>query len=106
MKYLKHTTLFLLVFVQVVLGQDYYFEHYTVENGLSHNTVLSSLQDSKGFLWFGTKDGLNRFDGYAFKRFQNEPNDQKHLLGNYVESLLEYDGHIYAGTDNGLFRYD
>ncbi|MEC8885050.1 MAG: two-component regulator propeller domain-containing protein, partial [Bacteroidota bacterium] len=90
MKYLKHTTLFLLVFVQVVLGQDYYFEHYTVENGLSHNTVLSSLQDSKGFLWFGTKDGLNRFDGYAFKRFQNKPNDQKHLLGNYVESLLEY----------------
>ena len=106
MKYFKHTTLFLLVFVQIVLGQDYYFEHYTVENGLSHNTVLSSLQDSKGFLWFGTKDGLNRFDGYAFKRFQNKPNDQKHLLGNYVESLLEYDGHIYAGTDNGLFRYD
>ena len=106
MKYIIYSLFSLLFSTQLLLGQDYYFEHYTVENGLSHNTVLSSLQDSKGFLWFGTKDGLNRFDGYAFKRFQNKPNDQKHLLGNYVESLLEYDGNIYAGTDNGLFRYD
>ena len=94
MKYIIYSLFSLLFSTQLLLGQDYYFEHYTVENGLSHNTVLSSLQDSKGFLWFGTKDGLNRFDGYTFKRFQNKPNDQKHLLGNYVESLLEYDGNI------------
>ena len=106
MKYFIYTFFLSLLLTQNLTAQDYYFEHYTVEDGLSHNTVLSSLQDSKGFLWFGTKDGLNRFDGYAFKRFQYKINDKKQLLGNYVESLLELDGHIYAGTDNGLFQYD
>lgn len=106
MKYFIYTFFLTLFLTQNLIAQDYYFEHYTVEDGLSHNTVLSSLQDSKGFLWFGTKDGLNRFDGYSFKRFQYKTNDKKQLLGNYVESLLELDGHIYAGTDNGLFQYD
>ena len=106
MKYTFYLLFCLILLAGKINAQDYYFEQYTVEKGLSHNTVLSSLQDSKGFLWFGTKDGLNRFDGYSFKRFQNKPNDQKNLLGNYVACLIEFENHIYAGTDNGLFQYD
>lgn len=87
-------------------GQEFYFEHYMVEDGLSHNTILSSLQDHKGFLWFGTKNGLNRFDGYSFRLFQNNPEDVKSLKGNYVESLHEFNNILWVGTDNGLFRFN
>lgn len=97
---------FLLLCTCSLLGQDFYFDHYKVEDGLSHNTVFSSLQDQKGFLWFGTKNGLNRFDGYTFRLFQNDPDDPKSLKGNYVECLHEFDDSIWVGTDNGLFRYD
>ena len=50
-------------------AQPYYFRHFQVENGLSNSTVFCTTQDKNGFLWFGTKDGLNRFDGYHFKLF-------------------------------------
>ena len=89
-----------------MLGQDFYFDHFKVEDGLSHNTVLSSLQDEKGFLWFGTKNGLNRFDGYTFRLFQNNPDNPKSLKGNYVECLHEFNNSIWVGTDNGLFKYN
>ncbi|ASV29715.1 hybrid sensor histidine kinase/response regulator [Maribacter cobaltidurans] len=88
------------------MGQEFYFKHYKVENGLSHNTVLSSLQDERGFLWFGTKDGLNRFDGYTFKVFHYDSENPQGLGGNFVESLHEYGGKLWIGTDNGLFSYD
>ncbi len=77
-----------------------------MENGLSHNTVLSSLQDERGFLWFGTKDGLNRFDGYSFKVFQYDAENPKSLGSNFVECLHEYKGKLWIGTDSGLFSYD
>ena len=98
--------IFLLFSVNMLIGQEFYFKNYTVENGLSHNTVLSSLQDHQGFLWFGTKDGLNRFDGYSFRRFQNDPFVPNSLKGNYVESLHEFDNSVWVGTDNGLFKYN
>ncbi|HET8737669.1 MAG TPA: two-component regulator propeller domain-containing protein [Pricia sp.] len=96
----------ILLFTIPSSAQDYYFKKYKVENGLSHNTVLSSLQDRHGFLWFGTKDGLNRFDGYTFRRFQNDPLADNGLRGNYIECLHEFDKMLWAGTDNGLFSYD
>ncbi|MEW2921635.1 two-component regulator propeller domain-containing protein [Muricauda sp. ANG21] len=87
-------------------GQEFYFKNYKAEDGLSHNTVLSSLQDERGFLWFGTKDGLNRFDGYSFKIFQYDANNPKSLGSNFIECLHEYKGKLWVGTDSGLFSYD
>ena len=65
------------------------------------------MQDSMGFMWFGTKDGLNRFDGYAFRIFQNDPNIPTSLGSNYVRVLHEArDGTIWVGTDQGIYSFD
>ncbi|MEI9808686.1 MAG: two-component regulator propeller domain-containing protein [Bacteroidota bacterium] len=89
------------------IAQPYYFRHYQVEDGLSNNAVVCCLQDSKGFLWFGTKDGLNRFDGYTFKTFRNDPEDTTSIGNNFIHSLYT-DKHntLWAGTDRGLYRYN
>ncbi|MDO1512182.1 two-component regulator propeller domain-containing protein [Maribacter confluentis] len=106
MKKIKLSLLLLVFHAYILCGQEIYFQHYMVENGLSHNTIISSIQDHKGFLWFGTKNGLNRFDGYNFRLFQNNPDDPKSIKGNYIESLHENDSIIWVGTDSGLFRYN
>lgn len=103
----KAVTILFLCFLApwFLAGQPFHFRHYQVEDGLSHNTILSSLQDEKGFLWFGTKDGLNRFDGYTFKVFRNDPGNGNSLGSNFVECLHEYNGDLWVGTDSGIFRY-
>lgn len=101
------TICFFLCIALRLAGQPYYFKSYQVENGLSNNSVICSLQDQKGFLWFGTKDGLNRFNGYQFKVFKNVPGDANTLGGNFVHALHEDNrGLIWVGTDRGLFRFD
>jgi signal transduction histidine kinase/ligand-binding sensor domain-containing protein len=78
-----------------------------VENGLSHNTVFSSVQDKKGFLWFGTKDGLNRFDGYQFKTFSIKREQRGRLAGDLILSLaLDPKGTLWVGTQRGLFYFE
>lgn len=81
------------------------FHHYRVEDGLSHNSVISMLQDHRGFMWFGTKDGLNRFDGYSYKIFQHNPNDSSSIGSNFIRCLYEFDNTLWVGTDTGLFKY-
>nr|WP_315158833.1 two-component regulator propeller domain-containing protein [uncultured Flavobacterium sp.] len=100
------TLICLLFFSTIIFSQEYYFKHYKVEDGLSNNTVLASIQDSDGFLWFGTKDGLNRFDGYRFKTFRSGTNPKKSLGINYIQSLHEFKNYIWVGTDKGLYSYD
>ncbi len=88
-------------------GQLFYFRHYQVENGLSNNATICSLQDKKGFLWFGTKDGLDRFDGYTFKVFRKSNTDTGSIGSNFIHSLFEDTaGVLWAGTENGLYEYD
>ncbi|MBC7851483.1 MAG: histidine kinase [Chitinophagaceae bacterium] len=101
------TLLFILACCQSLLAQPYYFRHYQVEQGLSHNTVFCTAQDKKGFLWLGTKDGLNRFDGYTFNIFRNNPDETRSLGDNFIRSLLiDSSDFLYAGTRNGIYRYN
>ena len=55
----------------VFAGQSLIFDHLTVRDGLSQSSVTCMLQDEKGFMWFGTQDGLNRYDGYTFRIYKN-----------------------------------
>ncbi len=109
---LRHQLLLLLTFFAIlpftINGQSpYYFKHYEVEHGLSNNTVLCSAMDKKGFMWFGTIDGLNRFDGYTFKTFRNDPDNPKSLGNNSVFTLLAAeDEKLWVGTAKGLYIYD
>ena len=101
--------LLLLIFsLHVNASENYYFRHYTNKDGLSHNTVYCSLQDKKGFMWFGTEDGLNRFDGYSFQVFRNDNSQQQRSLINDRVIFLNEDsfGKIWACTGGGVCYYD
>lgn len=84
------------------------FEHYSLEEGLSQNTVYCVLQDADGFLWLGTADGLNRYDGYQFRVFRNDPNDSTSISANRIFALCEDKTKtLWVGTyGGGLNRYD
>ncbi len=81
--------------------------HYGVENGLSQNSIQVIYQDQTGFLWVGTEDGLNRFDGYAFNVYRQNPGDSSAISGWDIYSIVQgTDGAIWVGTSQGLNRYD
>ncbi|NQZ08091.1 MAG: response regulator [Algicola sp.] len=83
------------------------FDRISVEQGLSQSTIHCVLQDSKGFLWVGTMDGLSRYDGFTFKTYRNDPNDVKSISGNGISALLEdRQGYLWVATGNGLNRFD
>jgi len=83
------------------------FKKLGLESGLSQSRVFSVAQDSKGFIWVGTEDGLNRYDGYQFKVFSFDPNDSTSIRNNLIMSLAADDsGNVWAGTSyGGLNKY-
>ncbi len=104
MKKVLNPYLLSLLFFASLWGQKPYlqFEHYTSAQGLSQNSVYEIIQDSKGFMWFATQDGLNRFDGYSFKVFRNTDHLQS-TASNYIYSMAEDKyGRIWIGTTTGL----
>ncbi len=84
------------------------FRHLTVENGLSQNTINCIHQDRHGFLWLGTQDGLNRFDGYTFKPYHHEPGNPNSLSNSYIWAIHEdSEGILWIGSfGGGLTRFD
>ncbi len=83
------------------------FEQIGIEEGLSNNNVKNILQDSKGYLWFGTMDGLNKYDGYSFTKYRLDPLDSNSLPQNSIYTLWEDKyGSIWVGTFEGLCRFD
>ncbi len=89
-------------------SQQIIFKHLTVEDGLSNNKVNTVIQDETGFIWFGTDDGLNRYDGYNFKVFRNDPSDSNSLSSNSIWALFkDHSGYIWIGTKDGILnQYD
>lgn len=84
----------------------YDFDTYNTKDGLSQNNILTIAQDKKGFMWFGTEDGLNRFDGHEFKIFKHQENNPNSIISNSINALLvDDDSSIWIGTNNGLCRY-
>ena len=83
------------------------FERIAGEDGLSQNSVLAILQDQRGFMWFGTEGGLNKYDGYQFIVYKHDPDDPSTLSDDFVSSIYEdRDGDLWVGTRNGLNRFD
>jgi signal transduction histidine kinase/ligand-binding sensor domain-containing protein/CheY-like chemotaxis protein/HPt (histidine-containing phosphotransfer) domain-containing protein len=79
------------------------FEHLSVEEGLAQESVLSIVQDSDGFMWFGSQTGLSRFDGYRFTNYRNVVGETRTLTNNWVRVLLvDRKGRLWVGTDGGL----
>src|SRR5687767_10597819 len=96
----------LLLAASTSFGQ-YYFKQYQVDDGLAHNAVTSIIQDSKGLMWIGTRDGINRFDAYTFKTCEYKKNKFGRIGNNVINSIVEdKHGMIWAGTGKGLFKYD
>ncbi|MCJ8272480.1 MAG: hypothetical protein MJK04_24155, partial [Psychrosphaera sp.] len=81
------------------------FEH--VNQGLSQVTINCMLQDQQGFLWFGTQDGLNRYDGYRFEVFKHQPDNLNSLVNNHIQSLhQDKQGFLWIGTQGGLNQFN
>ncbi|MCX2451855.1 response regulator [Pedobacter sp. PLR] len=91
----------------VCAQQQMRFSNLTLEHGLSQNSVMSISQDQQQLLWFGTKHGLNRYDGYQFKIYKNNPKDTNSLSSDEITATLsDSKGTLWVGTVNGLNRYD
>src|SRR5260370_35894697 len=91
----------------VVEGEDIRFARISSSQGLSEVRVSDIVQDDQGFIWFGTINGLNRYDGYNFKVFKHDPERQESLSGVFIYSLFkDRAGTIWVGTDKSLDRFD
>lgn len=83
------------------------FDHISVEDGLSQSEVYAILKDSQGFMWFGTVDGLNKYNGYNFIHYKHDPYDTTTLSHNHINTLYEdKSGNLWAGTFDGLNKLD
>ncbi len=99
--------LLLLIVGNLSAQEDVFFDHLDVPQGLSSSNVRSICQDQYGYLWIGTDDGLNRYDGYKFDVFKNDPSDSTSLADSRVERVvLDSDGDIWVSTQGGLSKWN
>ena len=96
---------YIICWVQAA-DEHYYFKNLSIQDGLSQTTVNAIMQDKKGFMWFGTKGGLNRYDGMSFRNFKHDTTDNHSLGNNFVTCLYQdNNGNIWVGTDAGVYIY-
>ncbi len=94
------------IFGNYPINHDIRFEHINQMDGLSQGSINCMTQDKNGFMWFGTQSGLNKYDGYKFEVFLNDPDDQFSISFNYITALFEdIKGDLWVGTQNGLNRF-
>ncbi|HEY4110887.1 hybrid sensor histidine kinase/response regulator transcription factor [Puia sp.] len=88
--------------------QEYLFSHLTVTGGLSNNHITGIYKDARGFMWFGTVSGLNRYDGYQFRQYRHDPRDRWSIADNYIEQIFEGPGgKMWVESRTGRFNlYD
>jgi ligand-binding sensor domain-containing protein/signal transduction histidine kinase len=103
---LFQTVILLFFYAYSSKAQSYFFKHYQVENGLSNNAIYCSTQDKNGFMWFGSRDGLNRFDGYHFKTYK--VSDKANTLNPDLIYSIASDkkGTLWVGSSKGLYYFD
>ncbi|MEO6232397.1 MAG: two-component regulator propeller domain-containing protein [Ferruginibacter sp.] len=109
LKYQNGGLLFLLCLSMCLsrLNAQVPFTYLGINQGLSNNSVRCILRDHKGFMWFGTFDGLNRYDGYSFKVFRNKVNDSTSLINSFVNTFCEdRKGNLWVGTRKGVSVYN
>ncbi len=111
----NHYCIFLFICMSnLLVGQALYqtsnnlrFEHYSSKEGLSQRSVTSIFQDKKGYLWFGTRDGLNKFDGKNFVQYRHNSQDSTSLSYSWVSAIYEDNiGNLWVGTKQGLNKYN
>jgi len=78
----------------------------SVADGLSQSSVISIIQDTEGYMWFGTRDGANRYDGQDFLILRHDPTDSSTISDSYINCMATFDGGVWFGTSDGLSRYD
>jgi signal transduction histidine kinase/ligand-binding sensor domain-containing protein len=94
--------------LQLVFAEAIQFKHFTIDDGLSDNFVIPVLQDRQGFLWVGSKNGLNKYDGAEFTVYSHDPDNSNTISNNYIWSLLEdRAGILWVGTwGGGVNKFD
>lgn len=100
--------LFLLVATRILAQEiPFYFRNYQVSDGLSGNAVGEMVQDKKGFMWFASRNGLNRFDGHTFRIFESVAGDSLSIGSNSIFALYEDTSEkLWVGTHKGVYRYN
>src|SRR6187397_900034 len=110
MKVIRPQTLLLLLLIpfyvsaqpEGIPAERLKFQKLTIDDGLSQGLVTEIVQDNQGFLWFGTKDGLNKYDGYGFKIYRPVANDSTSLAGNHIITMLaDVRGLLWIFFSNG-----
>lgn len=101
------TLFYFLWSLNVSADQGYYFKQISLNEGLTQSTVRCILNDQRGFIWIGTKSGLNRFDRYSLKSYFHKKGDPNSIPGNQIHFIQEDTrGNIWISTDNGLALYN
>ncbi len=110
---LKSFRLYLLIIISLfysdIIAQDNQFSvyHYSINDGLSQNFANTIYQDSYGYIWIGTQDGLNKFDGYNFSTYRQDSNDKYSISNNYINDITgSRDSILWIITNDGLERFD